>query len=166
MNISDIEVILGGDMNSLSHELYAAAPAVDPLLFKKKGIVLIDDDEHFCSLMHLVGQNAAIPIQCYESLYQLGSFACLREFDLAILDFHLDSINGIEIAEYVDTFFRHLPVLLVSGDSTFRHQLNRWPTSIKHFITKAAGPFAILSTACKILERDRYLQRFQSTDEL
>src|SRR5687768_1685397 len=114
-------------MISPSHELLATEAVPTTTLFRKKGIVVIDDDEAFCALIHMVGRNLGVPVQCYESLYHLGSFACLREYDLAILDFHLDSINGVEIAEYVDTFFRQLPVLLVSGDASLNESQGKWP---------------------------------------
>lgn len=120
----------------------------------KANIVLIDDCLEFRHIMEAWAQVVSVNLKSFASLADMYSFAHLKNYDLAIIDFHLKSFCGIEIAEYVDVFFADLPVVLISGDSLVRKE--NWPTCIKGFIEKKDGPRAILQKSLQILEKVRY----------
>lgn len=116
-------------------------------------IVLIDDCPDFRRIMTSYAQKYNINLKSYASLAEMYTFAHLKNFDLALIDFHLESLCGIEIANYVDIFFDDLPVVLVSGDSL--QESEEWPKCIKGFIEKKWGPNLLLQRSLEILERHR-----------
>lgn len=120
--------------------------------FKRRGILLIDDDDSFCHLMEVVARASAVPLTAVAALEDLPSLGSLRDFDLIIVDYNLAAFTGLEIAEYVDAFFGSLPVMMVSIENLENESGQRWPISIRKFVNKAFGPFAILQRALKLLE--------------
>ena len=117
-------------------------------------MVLIDDDPMFRRLMSTYANSMGINLKCFSSLLDMHSFAHLKNYDLALIDFHLDSLSGTEIAEYVDIFFGDLPVIIVSGDPEIGEKLkvNKGPACIREFVSKHVGPRAILEAASKSLQ--------------
>jgi DNA-binding response OmpR family regulator len=120
--------------------------------FRKKGLLLIDDDEAFCRLVKAAADARGIPMTCYASLEQMPSLGALGDYDLAILDYNLRAFTGLEIAEYVDVFFDQLPVLIVSIDNLENNSAERWPACVRKFVNKAFGPFAIVQRALAVFE--------------
>ena len=118
-------------------------------------IALIDDDPDFRRLMSVCGKSMGFDIDTYASLEEMGSFARLDNYDLALVDYYLEKLHGVEIAEYIDIFFPELPVILVSGDDLAPRSRTLWPRCIKKFLVKGLGPYAIFNRAKQLLE-DRY----------
>lgn len=116
-------------------------------LFRKRGILLIDDDEFFCALFQAVADSLGIPARTYSSLADMTSFAELRNYDVAVLDYYLQSFRGPEIAEYIDVFFNELPVVVISGGEIADLDQKVWPSCIRKFVPKSNGPYAILQRA-------------------
>jgi len=109
-------------------------------------IVVIDDDRDFRELIERAGHSRGIAVTTFDSLLEMGSFARLREFDVAIVDFHLNSFSGLEVAEYVDVFFKNIPIVMVSA-SDLDEQLDHWPDCVREFVSKSAGIYSILDSA-------------------
>jgi DNA-binding NarL/FixJ family response regulator len=75
----------------------------------------------------------------------MGHISQLGHYDLAILDYYLPAVNGLEIAQYVDAFFRDMPVILVSGGHPGEEEGSViWPGCIQRYVNKSEGPKAIL----------------------
>lgn len=116
-------------------------------LFQRKGILLIEDDPVFATLVSSVARAERLPLTVHSSLAELGTFARLGEFDVVILDYNLDNINGVEISEYVTAFFQNVPVILISAYSSEDFREKQWPPSVRRFISKNAGVRMILDAA-------------------
>lgn len=124
-----------------------------PLLdvsFEKRGLILIDDDPPYRDLMKAYARALGIPLDGFSSLVDLGSFARIREYDVAIVDYHLQGMKGNEITEYFSVFFRNSPFVMVSAEEDSAKIRGSWPKSVKAFIPKIVGPHAILSEAVRI----------------
>jgi len=127
-------------------------------------IVVVDDDPVFGALLMAKAKSNGFDAKFYLSLMDMGSFARIKEYDLAIIDFYMDQIRGDEIAEYVDTFFKDVPVIIVSGeDFTDSERAKRWPQTVRAFVPKMDGVDKILSTAKSVLQRERMLRRLSTT---
>jgi CheY-like chemotaxis protein len=122
--------------------------------FLRKGIALIDDDKDFGRLMCHIAQSSNLPIDFYESLDQLGSVGLLGQYDVIILDYYLEKMNGIEIAQYIDTFFPGVPAILTSAEA-FIPMDKDVPHCVHSFISKACGPVSILSAAMLAVSKKR-----------
>lgn len=102
-------------------------------------VLLIDDDDIFRELMVAAGREYPYIIDAYPSLAALGSFARLGGYELAILDFHLPDMNGSEIAEYIEIFFKDTPVVMISADAQPpAHDLKKH-LCIRSFVHKGIG---------------------------
>ncbi len=135
-------------------------------LLQKKGILLIDDDEFFRSLFKHVAESLGVPVTVHSSLAEMNSFAALQDFDVAVLDYYLESFTGSEIAEYVEVFFRELPVIVISGGNIESNDQRVWPTCIRRFVPKAAGPYAIVDRALDAVAAIKGQQRSAKVREL
>ncbi len=117
---------------------------------QSRRIILIDDDPTYRAIMRRVAQNEGIELETYESLMDLGSIGLLGRYDAAVVDYDLGPLNGIDIAEYLSSFFHEIPVVLVS--EKHREPTGKgWPGCIKRFVHKTSGYEYVLSQARKCL---------------
>lgn len=126
----------------------------------RQKLVIFDDDVCFGALLTAKARQAGFDTKFFTSLIDLGSFARIKEFDIAIIDYFLGSIRGDEIAEYVDTFFAEIPVIIVSSNDFDPRQVAKWPASVRQFVPKTQGIGKIIDAARGVLERDRMLRHF------
>ncbi|MEN9834342.1 MAG: hypothetical protein RL011_535 [Pseudomonadota bacterium] len=120
-------------------------------VFHQKGLLLIDDDPWFRAVFRVVCEARGIPITTFASLADMPSVAALQDYDLVIVDYFLESFTGTEIAEYVDAFFKQVPVVIVSGGQIPSAVDRGWPASIRGFITKENGAHTILDFALQVI---------------
>lgn len=123
-------------------------------------LLVVDDDVCFGALMTAVAKTRGFAPHFFTSLIDMGSFARIREFDVAIIDYYLGTLRGDEIAEYVDTFFSDVPVIIVSSENLAETRSVKWPASVRQFIPKTEGPVKIVEAALAVVKRDRLLRRF------
>ena len=123
-------------------------------------LLLIDDDESFGSILSVTAKSKGLEPHYYTSLLDLGSFALIEKFDIALIDYYLESLNGDEIAEYVDTFFAETPVIIVSAREFSEAEKARWPACVRHFVSKSLGAAQIVDEVITVLERDRLLKHY------
>ncbi len=149
----NVESILKGTM---------AADGDDKL---KNGLVLVDDDPHFCQLFKKVAEIEGLKVTCFASLLEMSSFAHLKDYDAAILDYQLDNLRGTEIAEYVDAFFPNLPVFLISADEKAARS-KAWPASIRSFFSKSSGVREIINGVTRELSQIDYYKQLSERTKL
>jgi CheY-like chemotaxis protein len=112
--------------------------------------VLVDDDATYLSIMQRIAAQEGMDLDVYTSLINLGSIGLLGRYDAAIVDYDLGSMTGIEVAQYLNTFFGRIPMVLVSGQDRVIEQ--KWPENIKFFAKKSEGYASILKTLEKCVE--------------
>ncbi len=113
----------------------------------KGGVLVIDDDATFGLLMKAVAEARGIKLDYVGSLAELGSFARIGDYDVAVLDYYLEKLTGAEIAEYFDAFFQDKPVIIVSGSSRLQDDSVQWPKCVRKFVLKSNGARNILDNA-------------------
>ena len=111
-----------------------------------KRYLLIDDDATYRAIMVRCAQMAGMELEAYESLADLGSVGLLGRFDTAIVDYNLDQMTGVEIADYLDHLFTDVPMVLVSSAEQLPDG-RPWPQSIKMFVKKSRGYTFVLEQA-------------------
>lgn len=110
----------------------AAAPKVPR-------IAVIDDDPLFGKIMEQLGRKMGVEIKHFED------FETLAGFDVAIVDYDLGSMTGVDIGRHVERFVGSLPIILVSRSKMAEDPT--WPSCIKKFVYKGMGPYEILDAA-------------------
>jgi len=135
-----------------SHAGIMTSRGIDTSRFTRKGILVIDDDSTFGMLMKALAEARGLKLDYFTSLSELGSFARIGEYDVAVLDYYLDKLTGAEIAEYFDAFFTDTPVVMVSGNSEVKDESTKWPRCVRQFVPKSRGAKEILQVALATLD--------------
>jgi CheY-like chemotaxis protein len=141
-------------MNGIARASMSFSEMKDRSARFQASIVVIDDSESFCNLMTAASAEFNVKLTTYFSLADMYSFAKLKEFDLALIDYHLESWSGVEIAGYVEIFFSDLPVVLISADTL--EMQPAWPACIKAVMSKSIGPKALLRGGLEVLYHQRF----------
>jgi CheY-like chemotaxis protein len=110
-------------------------------------LVLIDDDPTYCTIMSRIAGEENISLTTFTSLEEMGTVGRLADFDVALVDYDLGGMNGIEVGEYINSFFKNKPMVLVSGSNRKDLLSKKWPPSIKAFVCKTEGYRQVLRKA-------------------
>lgn len=125
-------------------------------------MVLIDDDPAYCSILSTFAHSRGLELDTYHSLQEMGSIGKMRDYALAIVDYDLGIMSGVEVAEYIPIFFGDMPLILISGNYRVRTEESTWPEAIKDFVHKGFGPDGILDVAMQHLPPHPELDRFRA----
>lgn len=118
---------------------------------KITSMILVDDDPIFGSLLLKQAQKSGISLDYYDSLSSLGFISQLAKYDVLLVDYQMDHINGIEIAAYMPSFFDDKTVILISGTEV-EEQIGQLPDYITAFIHKRDGHESIIKQALEIFQ--------------
>lgn len=109
-------------------------------------MVLIDDDPSYTTILKRRAEVDGIQLDAFHSLSELGFVALLRNYDVAIIDYELEEMNGVEIAEYMATLLDDMPMVLISA-SDRSEEMTHCPCSVRKFVNKSDGFDKILDAA-------------------
>ena len=124
---------------------------------KETKLILFDDDRAFSLIIKAFAKSMGVKVDCYESLADLGSVGRLANYDGAIIDHDLGIFDGVELAQYFESFCKgKIPVLLISGKGKSAPNTS-WPDVIKGFLHKDSGPGTILTKISKIVSKKQSL---------
>lgn len=112
-------------------------------------IVLIDDDPSYGSVMARYAQIEGVELDIFHSLSELGFVALLRNYDVAIVDYELGDLNGVEIAEYMSSLLGDMPMVLISASDRTAETQN-CPPCVRAFVNKSEGFNKVLDTAREV----------------
>ena len=73
------------------------------------------------------------------------------EYGVAILVYILGEITGIELAGVLKGILKKVPIVIASG--TDRALSEKWPNSIKYFVSNTAGYEEVLRAAMKAADK-------------
>jgi CheY-like chemotaxis protein len=152
-------IILTGFNNKIPSEIMVSTANTD----KKLKVLLVDDDQSFGYLMARVAKSMGVDLTHKVSLIELGSFAMIKNYDIAMIDFYLENLRGDEIAQYVDTFFNDIPIVIVSAHEFDDQSKSKWPPTVKAFLPKVLGPAQLLKRVIDTHDRVNFLRRFTGT---
>lgn len=111
-------------------------------------VVLVDDDPIFAALLKKVAikerLNLTVILSAKEAYRTLPSL----DYDVALLDFDLGRVTGVQLSTYLQNDGQTSPVILVSNIRDF--QESEWPATVKKAVSKKAGPYSILGLARRI----------------
>ena len=111
-------------------------------------LLVIDDDPVFGKLICKHGKQRGLNIDHFESLDHMGFFVKMKDYDIIIIDFKLERLNGMEVAAYIPSFFSDKKVYIISSsslDETLKK--SPLPSHINAFIHKDKGVDEILTQA-------------------
>lgn len=109
-------------------------------------MVLIDDDPSYTAILKRSAALEGIELDVFHSLSELGFVSLLRNYDVAIVDYDLGTLNGVEIAEYMSSLLDDMPMVLISA-SDRSEEVAHSPHCVRAFLNKDVGFNAILEAA-------------------
>lgn len=116
-------------------------------------MVLIDDDPSYTTILKRMAESEGLQLDAFHSLSELGFVSMLKNYDVAIIDYELEEMNGVEIAEYMNNLLVGMPMVLISAtDRT--EEMNHCPGCVRVFVNKSDGFEKVISAArqCVVAE--------------
>ncbi len=110
-------------------------------------MLLIDDDPDFCSVVEAVARKHGVEVKSYPSFFEIKADPNFPYYHGAIVDYHLESVNGFDVAQLFETVDDKLPLLMISGHRLWFTDQDHWPKNIKGFIPKTEGVMNIIQAA-------------------
>jgi len=108
-------------------------------------ILVVDDDPTFGRIMQQAASKKGSALSYCKSIDELSKLQSW-DYDVIVMDYDLGSITGFELTTYLEKFTSvEAPVILVSQAKLRGSQ--KWPQTIREFVHKGLGPFAILDAA-------------------
>ena len=114
----------------------------------QKKIALVDDDPEFAKMLKAIFQSEGLDLETYAGQSDLTQCE-LDQVELLIIDYDLETLTGVEIADFLDQRGLDIPVLLISY--TKREAPIDWPDCVRAFALKSEGPKALAEQVKKIL---------------
>lgn len=135
----------------------ATNSAVNSAANKFCSIVLIDDDTSFGLIMKQLAKQRGVHLDYFPSLGDLGYVALLGKYGVAILDYDLGGMTGLEISDYMQAFFANIPTLIVSATLRQAVKIDKNAAMPRPFVHKDHGYEAILTTALSLAGEPEYI---------
>lgn len=133
---------------------------------EKVDIVLIDDDPIFCSLMAEHARRMSVNLHFFHDLLEVQESGNLQKYQVAILDYQLEQMNGLEVANWIPMFFNEMPIVLVSYEDRTQENTNAtWPGTVRCFVHKREGVRAILAQALALRDQLKREEAFKKRVE-
>jgi CheY-like chemotaxis protein len=111
------------------------------VIMKYPRILIVDDDAVFSQILSRAAIRKGIFAKTVSNLSDVGH-PTSWDFDVAVVDYDLRIVNGVEFTDYLNHFGANFPIVLVSGRN--REDDGSWPKNIRGFVRKDKGNDAIL----------------------
>ena len=131
-------------MNSLNAKPQAAF-SVPNVQVSTQRILVVDDDPLFCRIMASLGEKMGITVEHRSSLRELYRVLPDLKFDVAIVDYDLGKITGVQLSQHIERVAKGKPVVLVSNYSNI--PTDGWSPNVRLFVSKREGEQDILRKA-------------------
>ena len=112
-------------------------------------ILLVDDDPLFGKIMLAIASKQNVRLTYFRSPREAYQQLPSLRFDVAIIDYHLGLVNGIQLSNFLENFAKQIPVVLISGKNGDQIKDGPWPNNIQDFISKTTNPEEILEMVIK-----------------
>ncbi|MBC7532786.1 MAG: response regulator [Oligoflexus sp.] len=122
-----------------------------PVVLRK--ILLVDDDPTFGKIMKRAAEVRGIALTFCSAIDEVAQHTH-EKFDIALIDFNLGAVTGVEFSEYLSRYdFGDLNTIIISQ----RQQTisNEWPANARKFVHKNVGPQMILDVVCQAFEKEQ-----------
>ena len=138
-----------------------------------KSVLIVDDDQNFLlSFKYILEKNGYTAVHTRTGTQALKLLQ-RQHFDAALIDLHLPDAVGTEIADYINKYFSHIAVIILTGQATLDSALHVLRSGVSDYLCKPMPPEIILNTLSRCIENSRLKlelsrseQRFRKLAEL
>ncbi len=114
---------------------------------KNPRILIVDDDTVFTQILSRAAMRRGMQSRLVTNLSDVGH-PTSWDFDVAVVDYDLRIVSGVEFTDYMNHFGAGFPIVLISVRE--RENDGSWPTNIRSFVCKERGNDAILAEVEKV----------------
>jgi two-component system chemotaxis response regulator CheY len=128
--------------------------------FERLRVLVADDNQHMRKLVVTILQAFGV-IQIYEAPDGNKAWAMMREAnpDVAIMDWMMDGMNGLEVAQMVRTSPQtpnpFVPIIMLTGYTTADKVRMARDAGINEFLAKPVSVKAVMSRLVSVIEHPR-----------
>lgn len=115
-------------------------------------ILIVDDEEDLRTLLAQVLENAGHQVQTVsngkEAISRLGQ----EQFDLALLDIQMPTVNGIQVLKFIREHCPDTKAIMLTGYADLKHAMEAKEFGAREFIGKPYKIEDIISTVERLLK--------------
>lgn len=110
-------------------------------------VLLVDDDPTFGKILKAVCEHHGVSLLYYDKARDAYQHLEESLFDIAIIDYDLGMVNGIQLGNFLERTVGNVPVILVSALKM--PYGTEWPYPVVKFLQKQDGPTKIVEEVLK-----------------
>lgn len=100
-------------------------------------VLVVDDDPDMVTLYrHMFASEPRYSVTYCETTQACRAAAAQHRYDVLLTDFHLPSIDGLQLGDLLKTVDPHLPILLVTAYPSLEAAIRALRSSVTDFLTK------------------------------
>ncbi len=128
---------------------YIINDKTDNEILKNKKILVVDDNAVNCLLMEQILKNYECNVKSVRSGFK--AIDEIQLFEIVILDYHMPSLNGIEVANILKNkkYTQHFEILMISSYNAMSEAMAE--TSIKYYMNKPVKKKILINTLENII---------------
>ena len=130
-----------------------------------KSILIVDDDQNFLLSFKYILEKNNYTVFHAQSGTQALKLLQHQYFDAALVDLHLPDAVGTEIADYINTYFSHIAVIILTGQATLDSALHVLRSGVSDYLCKPTPPEIILNTLSRCIENSRLKQELSRSEQ-
>ena len=115
-------------------------------------ILIVDDDPNVVKTFKMILEGSGYSVEAASNALDALRKVSRLHFDLVIIDMNLPDTLGDELAERLISINKKLRVVMITGYSNYRDQLEKIP-GITEILMKPVNPEALLAITRKSLEK-------------
>lgn len=116
--------------------------------YRPSKFIVIDHDLQFGERLLHIASERGYYVDCYKSMLEIGYLGRFKQYDVAIVNYELGDMTGLEVAEYCEKLLGNLPLILVCDDELTHKKVAAGSSrAIFRCLTKQSGVFSIINAA-------------------
>jgi len=116
--------------------------------YRPNKFIVIDHDLQFGERLLHVASERGFYVDCYKSMLEIGYLGRLKQYDVAIVNYELGDMTGLEVAEYCEKLLGNLPLILICDDEDIREKIAYERSSaVFRCLAKQSGIYTIMNAA-------------------
>lgn len=115
-------------------------------------ILIADDDPAFCDILQRALSSEPWTVKIARDGREALDLLCTSHFDLAVLDFAMPHLTGLEVLEAVKQKGIQTDIIILTGYGTIPLTVQAMKAGAREFIEKPIKPIELVATIRRLLE--------------
>ncbi len=127
-------------------------------------ILIVDDDKNFLLSFKYILEKNGYSVHYSQTGKEALKLLQQHHFDAALIDLYLPDASGTEIADYINQHFRHIAIIILTGQATLDSVLHVLRSGVSDYLCKPTPPEIILNTLERCIENSRLKQELSRSE--